>query len=202
VVAGNSTSHYFSSRTVLASLRLIKTRSLGHMPGTGILPAVQACSPIPAQSSISSRQCLWADTMFRFRSVPRGDRCRLRAARALFVRYGAERTPEGKSLRLLRGWLSPTQGEQLAKRGYFEVVGNDSGRRYRIYVGTSVNVCEVDEKGRLGTGLCFMPTGTLPTGDVMLAQKIALETREDDVCRTARRFVPSGFHFRPHRRLG
>jgi hypothetical protein len=64
------------------------------------------------------------------------------------VRHGAERTPEGRSLRLLRQWLSPSQRAQFAEKGYFEVVGADTGKQYRIYVGTATNVCEIDEKGR------------------------------------------------------
>ena len=122
--------------------------------------------------------------------------------RALIIRHGAERTPEGRSLRLLRQWLSPAQREQFAQKGYFEVVGSDSGKRYRIHAGASVNVCEIDERGRLREGLCFLPSGALPIGDVMLAQKIALETCERDVRAVARRFTPSGFHFRQARPLG
>ena len=81
--------------------------------------------------------------MFGFRPLPRGGRSRKRATRALFIRHGAEGTPEGRSLRLLRKWLSPSQREQFGRRGYFEVVGSDSGKRYRIHDGASVNVCEI-----------------------------------------------------------
>ena len=84
---------------------------------------------------------------------------------------------------MLREWLSQAQREQFARKGYFEVVGGDSGKRYRIYTGASVNVCEIDERGRIQDGLCFMPIGGLPIGDVMLAQKIALETCESEVRR-------------------
>ncbi|NOJ40934.1 hypothetical protein HCN58_15205 [Bradyrhizobium sp. WSM 1791] len=126
----------------------------------------------------------------------------MRATRALFVMHGAEGTPEGRSLRLLRAWLSPVQREQFARKGYFEVVGSDSRKRYRIHAGASVNVCEIDERGRLQEGWCFMPIGALPIGDVMLAQKIALETSEGEVRAVARRFSPSGFHFRQTRPLG
>ncbi len=70
--------------------------------------------------------------MFGFRPSPPGGRSRMRATRALFIRHGAEGTPEGRSLRLLRQWLSPAQREQFARKGYFEVVGSDSGKRYRI----------------------------------------------------------------------
>jgi hypothetical protein len=140
--------------------------------------------------------------MFGFRSLPPGDRSLMRATRALFVRHGAERTPEGRSLLLLRKWLSLAQREQFAKKGYFEVIGSDSGKRYRIHAGASVNVCEIDERGRLQKGLCFMPIGALPIGDVMLAQKIALETCEGEVHAVAKRFTPDGFHFRQTRPLG
>jgi hypothetical protein len=139
--------------------------------------------------------------MFGLRPFPPGDRPRKRATRALFIRHGAEGTPEGRSLRLLRKWLSPAQQEQFARKGYFEV-GSDSGKRYRIHAGTSVNVSEIDERGRLQEGLCFMPIGALPIGDVMLAQKIALETCEREVRAVARRFTPNGFQFRQARPLG
>lgn len=112
------------------------------------------------------------------------------------MRHGAESTPEGRSLRLLRQWLSPAQRAQFAGKGYFEVVGGESGRRYRIHAGTATNVCEIDERGRPKAGLCFLPIGDLPIGDVMLAQKIALETSESSALAVARSFVPNGFSFR------
>ena len=139
---------------------------------------------------------------FRARWVPKETCLRLKAVRALFVRHGAESTPEGRSLLLLRRWLSPAQREQFAGKGYFEVIGSDTKKRYRIHAGTSVNICELDERGRRQKGLCFMPIGGLPIGDVMLAQKIALETCESEVRAVAKRFIPDGFHFRQTRPLG
>ena len=130
--------------------------------------------------------------MFGFRPLPPGVRSRKRATRALFISHGSEGTPEGRSLALLRKWLSPSQREQFGRKSYFEVVGSDSGRRYRIHAGASVNVCEIDEKGCLQEGLCFMPIGALPIGDVMLAQKIALESSESRAIAVARTFVPDG----------
>lgn len=126
----------------------------------------------------------------------------MRAIRALIIRHGAEGTPEGRSLRLLREWLSPLQSAQFAAKGYFEVVGGDTGKQYRIYAGASTNVCEVDENGRPTLGLCFLPLGELPVGDVMLAQKIALESCESRAIEAARRFAPTGFMFRRGRLLG
>jgi hypothetical protein len=126
----------------------------------------------------------------------------MRAVRALFIRLGAERTPKGRSLRLLREWLSPVQRTQFAEKGYFEVVGGDTGKQYRIYPGGLANVCEVDERGRPRLGLCFRTLGELPIGDVMLAQKIALESCEGSVLAVARRFELNAFMFRRSRLLG
>jgi hypothetical protein len=45
---------------------------------------------------------------------------------------------------------------------------------------------------RMATGIkCFVPHGSLVAGDVMLAQKIALETFEAGALSVARRFVPN-----------
>ena len=95
-------------------------------------------------------------------------------------------------MQFLRQWLSPVQRAQFAKKGYFEVVGSDTGQRYRIYAGAATNVCEVDENGHLTLGLCFLRMGELPIGDVMLSQKIALESSESRALAVARRFVPDG----------
>ena len=140
--------------------------------------------------------------MRRTRRPRTGERARTRAVRALFIRHGAEKTPEGRSLRLLRGWLSAAQRAQLAESGYFEVIGGETGRQYRIYAGAATNVCELSERGRPKLGLCFVPLGELPIGDVMLAQKIALENCEGDVLAVARRFEPNAFMFRRARLLG
>jgi hypothetical protein len=63
----------------------------------------------------------------------------------------------------------------VCRRGYFEVIGRESGKPYRVFPGGLANVCEVDERGRPRLGLCFRTLGELPIGDVILAQKIALE---------------------------
>ena len=64
--------------------------------------------------------------------------------------------------------------------------------KYRIQYGTSMNVYELDDTGRLKMGWCFVPQGCLVAGDVMLAQKIALETFESRALLVARRFAPFG----------
>ena len=140
--------------------------------------------------------------MLRFTQSRPGERSRIRAITALFLRHGAESTPEGRSLCLLSAWLSPAQRAHFTEKGYFEVIGGDTGKQYRIYPGAGMNVLEVDEKGRPRRGLCFMPQGELPIGDIMLSQKIALENHESRALAVANPFVPNAFSFRRSRLLG
>jgi hypothetical protein len=65
-------------------------------------------------------------------------------------------------------------------------------KKYRIHYGTAMNVHEIDEAGRVKMGLCFVPKGSFVTGDVMLAQKIALETFERRVWAVANRCLIVG----------
>jgi hypothetical protein len=85
---------------------------------------------------------------------------------------------DARALALLRSWLTPEQDRQWAARGEFEVVGCDTGTRYRITYRAMMNVHQLDEVGRPVKQWCFAPVGGLATGDVLLAQKIALETME------------------------
>ena len=85
---------------------------------------------------------------------------------------------EARGFELLKAWLSPEQFAQYDATSYFEVTGCHSGKRYRISHGTSMNIHELDGAGCPCVGWCFAPKGYLVAGDVMLAQKIALETDE------------------------
>jgi hypothetical protein len=116
---------------------------------------------------------------------------RLRALGRLFQKFRKENTPEARGLRLLRNWLSAEQRRQFDAEGGFDVIGCDTGKRYRIRYGISANVQEVDQKGTPLIGLCFVPLGYLVAGDVMLAQKIALETNEMSALKVANRFPPT-----------
>lgn len=108
------------------------------------------------------------------------------ACRAFYRSCQEERRKKG--VRLLQGWLTPEQRLQFDRKGYFEVLGSDTGTRYRIRRGTSANVREVDASGRLGMGWCFVPVGELVEPDVMLVQKIALETSELETLAIAKNF--------------
>ena len=56
--------------------------------------------------------------------------------------------------------------------------------------GSVANVQEMDFEGQSGGILCFAPEGYLVPGDVMLAQKIALETDELAALAVAHRVAP------------
>ncbi len=92
---------------------------------------------------------------------------------------------ERKGVELLLRNLSARQVEQYKSFGYFDVVGSDSGRRYRIFHGRFGNVRELGPNDRLNIGKCFLPDGDLVAGDCMLAQKITLENRESEALRVA-----------------
>ena len=93
-------------------------------------------------------------------------------------------------MRLMQRWLSAEQRAQFDAMNFFDVVGSRTGKRYRIHHGHSANIREIDEAGNSKMGWCFVPKGYLVAGDVMLAQKIALETDELAVLAVARRFPP------------
>jgi hypothetical protein len=88
-------------------------------------------------------------------------------------------------LQLLVRNLSPSQRDQFEHHDYFDVVGGETGACYRIRYGQILNVERLDENGRRLQLLCFGPKGKLPIGDVMLAQKLALELFESEAFRVA-----------------
>jgi hypothetical protein len=90
----------------------------------------------------------------------------------------ARKRAEERGIALLHSWLTPEQDRQWATHGYFEVVGCDSGTRYRIMRGAVMNIHQLNPKGRKVAQWCFAPEGGLAMGDILLAQKIALETME------------------------
>jgi hypothetical protein len=119
---------------------------------------------------------------------------RTKAVRKLYRSFFAQNASEARGRRLLRDWLSLHQRAQFDHKDFFEVVGCDSQKRYRIYNrmtnGVMPNVYEIDDAGRFKVAWCFLPAGRLVGGDIMLAQKIALETDEHNALAVANRFAP------------
>lgn len=97
--------------------------------------------------------------------------------------YGSAAHDRG--MRLLKEKLSPEQLKQYEKHAFFEVIGGKTGRRYRIRYGRSMNIDQLDKNGRRICGWCFFPRGNLVAGDVMLAQKMALELFEPEALKVA-----------------
>ena len=95
------------------------------------------------------------------------------------------REAQARGVQLLKENLSPAQRDQYEEGGYIEVVGGQTGKRYRIHLGSLMNVQLLDSKGKPVATLCFMPRGRLPYGDTMLAQKLALELFEADALKVA-----------------
>jgi len=100
---------------------------------------------------------------------------------------GSKRAQE-RGIQLLKENLSVAQRQQYDKYGHFDVTGGKTGKRYRIRHGRQMNIEQLDRNGRRVCGWCFFPQGNLVSGDVMLAQKAALELFEGDVLRIANRF--------------
>lgn len=93
-----------------------------------------------------------------------------------------------RGLKLLRENLTAEQRDQYERHRYFDVMGGKSGKRYRIWHGHQMNIEQLDKNGKHVCGWCFVPQGRLVAGDVMLAQKVALELFEAEALRIANRF--------------
>ncbi|WP_050423327.1 hypothetical protein [Bradyrhizobium tropiciagri] len=115
---------------------------------------------------------------------------RFRALRRLYHSFVRENSAEAKGRALLREWLTPAQRRQFVEQGFFDVVGGATRRRYRVQYGSVANVQEIDFEGKSGSILCFAPEGYLVPGDIMLAQKIALEADELAALAVATRVAP------------
>lgn len=107
-----------------------------------------------------------------------------------------KRIARQRARELLDKSLSEMQRESLDKHGYFTMTTR-SGREYQVKIGKAHNVimtkgelpakskarsCSLLGKKEFRT-MCFQPQDDhlLPEEDVMLAQKLALETMEDEV---------------------
>lgn len=103
------------------------------------------------------------------------------------AQYAVQRKSHDRALILLKQWLSPAQLACYEQFGFFEVTGSDSRRVFRIHFGTQANIEELNELGLPVCRWCLVPVGNLAAGDVMLAQKIALETNEPAALSAANR---------------
>jgi hypothetical protein len=88
-----------------------------------------------------------------------------------------DQAAEAKARMLLERALTPEQRRDLFAKRYFYV----KGRRftYRIREGHSGNVDALDSSGRVISRFCAHPLGRVPVCDVLLAQKLWIETDEN-----------------------
>jgi len=63
--------------------------------------------------------------------------------------YSRVSKAEQRASTLLKEWLTPEQCSKYERRGYFEVRGSHTGKRYRIRSGRQMNVDQLDECGHL-----------------------------------------------------
>lgn len=100
--------------------------------------------------------------------------------RGLFASALERSRAEQRGARLLLANLTPEQLRQYEEHSYFDVIGGVTGHRYRIRHGKVMNIDELDTDGFRLSKRCLHPVGNLVVGDVMLAQKIALELFETE----------------------
>jgi hypothetical protein len=74
----------------------------------------------------------------------------IRQARAFrnWYREAGCTNPEMRGITLLKEWLSPEQLAQYESHRYFDVIGRQSGTRYRIRHGTELNITQIDLRGK------------------------------------------------------
>lgn len=97
---------------------------------------------------------------------------------------------EKRALELLVSNLSKTQRNEWEQNKWFHVVGSSSKRTYRIHDARQLNILELTKKGEPKCTWCFLPSGGVAKGDVLLAQKVSLETDEKEALKVANRFGP------------
>jgi hypothetical protein len=96
----------------------------------------------------------------------------------------ARKAAVAKAVALLREHLDESQRQEFERDRHFHVI-SQSGKRYRLRVGRSGNVFELDEQGREVNRYCIHPGEWVPDEDTMLAQKLLLETDEGEFRRLA-----------------
>jgi hypothetical protein len=94
------------------------------------------------------------------------------------------RLADERATALLLANLTNQQRRQYAADRYFDVIGGQSRRHYRIWHRSQQNIEEIDRFGNRRCIWCVHPTG-VAMGDVLLAQKVALELFEFDALEIA-----------------
>lgn len=99
------------------------------------------------------------------------------------ARLAAAAAAREKARLLLVDCLEENQREEFERDGYFHVETRDGTRRYRLRPGGQPQRV-MGEDGRRWS-YCIHPSGGFPSEDVVLAQKLLLETNEEEFLRIA-----------------
>jgi hypothetical protein len=86
---------------------------------------------------------------------------------------------EERAKALLYMCLTEEQRTMLETQNKFRVVSN-KGNIFEIRRGRMHNIFRLDMQGNIIEEWCVLPPGNLPIYDVLLAQKVSLESDEDD----------------------
>lgn len=90
-----------------------------------------------------------------------------------------------RATELLVATLSPQQAAEFKSTQAFTVHSKTGDRIYRVTYGTAGNVYELSKEGRKVAKYCIHPSEDVPVPDVMLAQKLMLETDEKQFLKVA-----------------
>jgi hypothetical protein len=98
---------------------------------------------------------------------------------------GQQKKARKRAKRLLRSHLDLTQRRELKRKGHFDVLGS-KGNVYRIAASYPYNVRLAGEAMRSRIFFCLEPDDPeIPLEDVLLAQKLMLESDEGEFLRLA-----------------
>jgi hypothetical protein len=96
-----------------------------------------------------------------------------------------QRLSNEKALELLMEVLDEGQQAMMRKDGSFVVIGQKTGKKYRIKKGLVGNVELLDDGDKTFERWCFHVPYGIPEHDNMVAQKLMLELHEEDAIRMA-----------------
>jgi hypothetical protein len=164
-------------RRTLAALRVLLRRSLGGRPPVR-RGEVDPMRREPGQARVTADAPRVAHDLVIDREVTM---LRDRAAEIAEAALAKERARQ-----LLMESLTPEQWRQYRSDRHFDVIGGESGKRYRLWHCYQQNIEELDEAGNREWIWCFHPNEPLAVEDVLLAQKTALELFEGDALAIAR----------------
>lgn len=142
------------------------------MSGTAVTTNTYDCNPVYVYAPTEQEQ---RDLQERLHQA------QIAAEQAMEERKDADARAE----QLLLDSLNLAQRVMYEQAEKFIVEGNETGTKYEIRHGRSVNIHRLDDSGKTVDRLCAHPVLDVPDGDTMLAQKLMLETCERDFLRIA-----------------